>query len=229
MSTRSNRLIGGGIFDVLDRGALARISAQCHWQSHARGAVILGEQLPAEQQVMFVRAGRVKVTVQSESGREVILRTAGPGEIVGDYAAIDDCLPTGSVEALEDTVVACFSAEEFRALLLQYPQLLAAELHSFAADIRRLTDQVAELSTLAVGKRLLVYLLRFSDAAAAAAAPGMVPLADLPTHAEIAASISSHREAVTKELSRLEQDGVLARQGRVLLLNLPRLRARLVR
>jgi DNA-binding Lrp family transcriptional regulator len=37
-----------------------------------------------------------------------------------------------------------------------------------------------------------------------------------PTHSEIASRISTHREAVTRELSRLEGLGIIAREGRTL-------------
>jgi hypothetical protein len=41
-------------------------------------------------------------------------------------------------------------------------------------------------------------------------------LSPAPTHAEIASRISTHREAVTRELAWLEEKGFLAKQGRAL-------------
>lgn len=38
-----------------------------------------------------------------------------------------------------------------------------------------------------------------------------------PTHAEIASRTSTHREAVTRELNRLSRLGVIAQQGRTLI------------
>ncbi len=37
-----------------------------------------------------------------------------------------------------------------------------------------------------------------------------------PTHEDFASRISTHREAVTRELSRLEELGLLVRQGRAI-------------
>ena len=37
-----------------------------------------------------------------------------------------------------------------------------------------------------------------------------------PTHEEIASRISTHREAVTRELARLEEMGLIAKESRVL-------------
>jgi DNA-binding MarR family transcriptional regulator len=45
-----------------------------------------------------------------------------------------------------------------------------------------------------------------------------------PTHAELAARVSSHREAVTRELNRLETEGFLERRrGAIVILDRERL------
>jgi len=221
-----DNLIHGGIFAELDERTLARISQRCRWQLFAPGAVLLSDEL-LPQQVIYIQSGRVKVMVMSDAGREVIIRIAGAGEIVGDYSAIDGQPRNGTVQAVEETVAAGFRAEEFRELLLRYPQLMEAELRALAGSIRTLTDRVTELSTLSVSKRLLVYLLRQAGPAAGAAPPGFLPLGPLPTHAQIAASISTHREAVTKELGRLREEGVLSGEGSRSMINVPLVKLRL--
>jgi CRP-like cAMP-binding protein len=47
----------------------------------------------------------------------------------------------------------------------------------------------------------------------------------MPTHSEIANRVSTHREAVTRELLKLEKEGVVSRRGRSLIvLNIEMLR-----
>jgi Crp-like helix-turn-helix protein len=41
-------------------------------------------------------------------------------------------------------------------------------------------------------------------------------LSPAPTHEEIASRISTHREAVTREMARLEESGLLRKEGRTL-------------
>jgi len=81
-------------------------------------------------------------------------------------------------------------------------------------QVRRLTSRVVEFSTLAVRNRVQAELLRLAGALPPGANAAM--LSPAPTHAEIASRISTHREAVTRELSWLEERGIIAKEGRTL-------------
>ena len=89
----------------------------------------------------------------------------------------------------------------------------AALLH-FTNQIRALTERVFEFSTLAVRNRIQAELLRLTDFEVDA--DGAASLSPAPTHAEIASRVSTHREAVTRELQRLAQLGLIERKGRSL-------------
>jgi len=80
--------------------------------------------------------------------------------------------------------------------------------------MRRLTARVVEFSTLAVRHRIQAELLRLAGALPSGANTAI--LSPAPTHAEIASRISTHREAVTRELSWLEDKGIIAKEGRTL-------------
>ena len=80
--------------------------------------------------------------------------------------------------------------------------------------VRQLMSRAFEFGTLVVRERVLVELLRVAESAPHGS--GEIILSPAPTHEEIASRISTHREAVTKELSRLERLGLIARDGRAL-------------
>lgn len=84
-----------------------------------------------------------------------------------------------------------------------------------AGHVRRLTTRVFEFSTMAVRQRLRAELLRLAKPAASADT-GVI--ASLPTHAELASRISTHREAVSRELAWLDDGGFVVKQGRNLLI-----------
>jgi len=81
-------------------------------------------------------------------------------------------------------------------------------------QVRTLTGRVVEFSTLAVRNRVQAELLR--RAGDVPPTVNQAALSPAPTHAEIASRISTHREAVTRELSWLEDHGVIAKEGRTL-------------
>jgi CRP/FNR family transcriptional regulator, cyclic AMP receptor protein len=81
--------------------------------------------------------------------------------------------------------------------------------------IRALTTRVYEFSTLAVNNRIQAELLRLANLAPQGS--NAARIAPAPTHGDIASRVSSHREAVTRELNRLSRIGVIERRGGTLL------------
>ena len=79
---------------------------------------------------------------------------------------------------------------------------------------RKLSDRVFEFSTLAVRGRLYAELLRIAEPIQSQTNAALI--SPTPTHEEIASRISTHREAITLELARLEELGLVARTGRTL-------------
>jgi hypothetical protein len=80
-----------------------------------------------------------------------------------------------------------------------------------------MTDRVFEFSTLVVRKRLILELLRRAEEIEPL--NGQVSISPAPTHFELAARISTHREAVSREMSVLAKKGLIERRGGRLILH----------
>jgi CRP-like cAMP-binding protein len=118
------------------------------------------------------------------------------------------------------------SGKEFRKLLETQPVVAYAVLKGLVRNARGLTKRVYEFSTLAVNNRIQAELLRLASLAPREGKGARIEPA--PTHAEIASRISTHREAVTRELNRLAKIGVIVRRnGTLLVRDLDRLAAML--
>jgi CRP/FNR family transcriptional regulator, cyclic AMP receptor protein len=81
--------------------------------------------------------------------------------------------------------------------------------------IRALTTRVYEFSTLAVSNRIQAELLRLARLAETDGKSARITPA--PTHTEIASPVSTHREAITRELTRLSRTGLIEQQRNALL------------
>ena len=218
-------LSGVELFDSLgdsDRDALARL---CRWQRYAAHQYIIGHQ-DETNDVYFIVDGRVRVTVFSPSGKEVSFADLPAGKSFGEMAAIDGAPRSATVIALSNTVLASMSAGAFRRVLNDYPDVAAKVMQYLAGLVRKLSDRVVEFSVLAVRNRIHAELLRLArdqglDADTAVITP-------VPTHADIASRVSTHREAVTRELNALARDGLIERRdGALVIADVARL-ARLV-
>lgn len=199
-----------GIFRELKPGALSALAQRCRWREYGAGQLIVGHQ-DNSQQVFFIIEGRAKAIIYSLSGRPVTFRDMDSGDMFGEYAAIDGQPRSASVEAVSPCLVASMSRELFWEVLRDEPSVAAATLKRLTGQLRALSERIFEFSTLAVKNRIHAELLRL--ARDHVKKDGSASITPAPTHAEIASHISTHREAVTRELNELAHDGLVERRG----------------
>jgi CRP-like cAMP-binding protein len=161
--------------------------------------------------------------VVSTAGRETILRDIQAGEFFGELAALDLKPRSAGIIAVTDATLVRMPSPAFRQAIHRHPDICDQVLAVLVREIRTLANRANEMSGLSMKPRLWAELLRL--ARASPTAPEERVISPPPTHAELAARVSSHREAVTRELSALERAGLVARRrGAIVLLDADRLR-----
>jgi CRP/FNR family transcriptional regulator, cyclic AMP receptor protein len=160
-------------------------------------------------QVYLLLEGRVQIRLLMHSGTEAILRDLNPGDFFGELAALDDGPRSAWAVALSDCVLARISGEAFRALVTEVPAAATWMQQRLVAQIRDLTHRWFELNVLQVRSRLHCELARMCGAS-----EDSVILDPAPSHAELAARIGTHREAVTREIGFLSRSGILEQEGK---------------
>lgn len=163
-------------------------------------------------EVYFVLSGSFEVLITARDGQDVVVRDLGPGAMFGDLAALDQQPRSATVTATSEGSVARVSAEAFMAAVLEVPGASRWFMQRLGKEIRRLTDKIFELSALAARGRLHCELLRL--VASSPRSGTFVRLEPAPTHESLAQRIGSQREAVSRELARLEKASVLHRARR---------------
>lgn len=167
-------------------------------------------------------AGTVHVMIQS-AGREVLLRRIAAGEFFGELAAIDGQPRSSGIVAVTDVTIARMPATVFRTAIHSHYDICDQLLALLAGQIRALANRVNEFSTLDVRYRIYAELLRLSRPEAGGA--GRAFISPPPVHAEIAARVSTRREAVAREMKALERGGLVERRrGAIVLTDTERLR-----
>ena len=202
------------IFGSLSPKALQQLEQSCSWRYREPGEPIIGY-LESSDEVFFVISGEARVTIYSHSGKAVSFSELKRGDVFGEYPAIIGGPRSASVEARTRCLIAAMSCVAFRKLLHDEPTVSQALLAKFVTKIRSLTARVYEFSTLAVNNRIQAELLRLVNSAPKLGKSGRIE--PLPTHAEIASRVSTHREAVSREINRLANIGIIERQGATLI------------
>lgn len=211
---RPERTLGNvSLFRELPADDLEALSARCCWHRFAPGQLIF-DYSDEPTDVFFVVRGRVRVTYYSLSGKEVMFRDLLAGEVFGEVSAIDGRPRSASVIALGETLTASLSTGQFWDVLRSHAAVNAAVMRRLAELVRRLTQRVVEASTLAVRDRVHAEMLRLARESTPAGSRAVIP--NMPTHAEIASRIGTHREAVTRELNQLLRDGLIEKHGSVI-------------
>lgn len=164
--------------------------------------------------VFFVVSGTLRVNMYAPDGRTVLFRDIGHGETIGELAAIDGKRRSASVEARTESDVLVMSGRAFRDLVAREPGVALALLGRTIGLVRELSDRIFQLSSLGVSNRIHAELLRLARATGATA--GRVVLSPAPRQSDIADRIATNREAVSREISQLTRLGILARDGKAL-------------
>ncbi len=201
--------------DGLAREDRAELERQWAVRKYERDEAIIGHD-ETDRDVYFVLEGRARATIYSDGGKMVAYREIDAGGIFGELAAIDGKARSASVIALEPMRVARLSAPAFRHLVDTRPDFTWALLVHLSVQMRRMTERVYEFSTLVVRKRLIRELLRLAGDQHRGHEPASIFPA--PTHFDLATMISTHREAVSREMSELAKRHLVERRGRKLML-----------
>lgn len=177
----------------------------CHIDS---GDEVLGPDAN-ERSVCFVLHGAIRVSHTARTGREVILVERGSGEFVGLFEQTGSSNASFRIVATQPTCVAFMRCSELTQIVLQHPKVLERLLSHGLDFTHHLSERLVELATLKVRHRIYVELLRLAGGEDGQA--NTLALSPAPRHSELASRVCTHREAVTRELGRLEKAGVIQR------------------
>lgn len=193
------------LLEVLEPEARRQLLSHARLIRARKGQTVLsrGE---ASTDLLIVQEGRLRAVLYGADGREVSLRELSTGQLIGELAAVDGGVRSVSIVAVADSRLMALSRQAFQELIDSSPAAVTWLMRRLVNQVRSLTDRVFELSALNVQTRLHCELLRLSRKHGGEINPS-------PTHAELASRIATHREAVTRELSMLEERKVL-RSGR---------------
>jgi CRP/FNR family transcriptional regulator, cyclic AMP receptor protein len=202
-------LASSTLLKTLSPAEICAIGKRCSWR-HCEPQEHILEQHDRDNAVYFVMRGTVRAVIYSGDGKEIIFRNLGPGECFGEFAAIDGEPRCASIVALTRTTVALMPAGVFMELMTKHPEIGVTVATQLVKLVRGLSERVVEFSVLTVQQRVCAELIRLTNGRGQAGNTAVIT--PPPLHAEIAGRIATHREAVTKELNRLERAGLIEKR-----------------
>ncbi len=154
--------------------------------------------------VLLLIEGRVKVALLGPQGREAILGFVGPGELVGDVAALDGGPRSATVEAVDPVRALVVPRAAFERFASARPEAALALLRSLARRLRQADEQRLEFAAYDVVGRVARRLVDLCDRHGEPVEGGTMITLPL-SQDELAAWTGSSREAVAKALQLLRR------------------------
>lgn len=156
----------------------------------------------------IIARGKVRIFKTSIGGREQVLAVNMPGESVAELPVFDGGPFPASAVATEETEIAYISRRDFQAYCLEHPDVALKVLKVVGARLRRLVGIIEELSFTTVRQRLISVLLKLAQGEGTNTSRGVE--IQLPaSHQELANQLGTVRELISRNLMRLQAEGLL--------------------
>ena len=204
------------LFRALRPPVIERLASYMEQRSIARGGIIFAKG-DVDTGLMGVLAGSVKISVASATGRNIVLNTIHAGDVFGEIALLDGHPRPTDATAMSDCELVVIEHQDFMPFLRSEPEVGLQFIEILCARLRRISEQVHDMTFLDLPTRLAKTLLRLTAAIEATAPTGKVAI----TQHEISQIIGQSREGTNKQLRawakqgwiRLERGGVSVLQS----------------
>jgi len=211
-STIGQTLAKVPIFSGLTESELSFLAQRAVLHSYSAAQSVFGEGEPCSE-LYVVESGHVRIFKSSTNGREQVLGIDGPGSSIAELPVFDGGNYPASVTAIDEAKLLFVSKQDFQALCLAHPQVALKVLRVVGSRLRRLVGIIEELSFTTVRHRLASFLLRLAQKEGTRSAAG-IEITLPASNQELASHIGTVRELVSRNLSRLQVEGMLQIDGR---------------
>jgi CRP/FNR family transcriptional regulator, cyclic AMP receptor protein len=205
----------GEFFQGLSTAAMSDFHSIASLSSVSESTALFreGEELSG---VLFLLAGRVKLSVNSNNGGRLILGTAGPGEILGLTSAVLGCPYDLTAEAQFPCTIASVKQESFLKFLVYHSLASQNVARELSFDSKRTYGQLRTLGfNLSAPTKLARLFMSWCTENVHVGRGARIPCSF--THVEIGEHIGVSRETVTRTLNEFKSAGLIEQRGILLI------------
>ncbi len=195
------------LFSSLSPSEVQQLAARTLRKFFSAGELLFCEGEPCKGLHIIAR-GNVRIFKTSLSGREQVLAVNTDGESVAELPVFDGGPYPASAIAITDTEIVFISRGDFHAHCMEHPEVSLKVLSVVGARLRRLVGIIEELSFTTIRQRLISALIKLAQAAGRPTERGIE--FQLPgSHQELANQLGTVRELISRNLMRLQAEGLL--------------------
>lgn len=212
------------LFSGLSPDEVRMLAAHFVRRRYGHGELLFSEGDPCRG-LYIIESGKLRIFKSSPNGREQVLAVEGPGGSVAELPVFDGGPYPASASTVEDSQILFVSRPDLRSFCLQHPEVALKMLAVVGARLRRLVGIIEELSFTTVRQRLVAALVRLAQATGKKTDRG-IEFELAGTHQEMAHQLGTVRELVSRNLMRLQAEGLLDVEAHnIVILDMPGLSA----
>jgi CRP/FNR family transcriptional regulator len=157
--------------------------------------------------VYYLKKGRIKLSVLSNSGKEIAIDIIQAGEMFGEFALIDESERSNMTQALDDVTILVFKKHDFVSLLKSQSNLALNYIRMVGDRRRRMEKKLSDITSKEVPARVCELLHELSAYALPAGGghQSLIPL----MHQDVASLIGASRQTTTSVLNDLMRLGFI--------------------
>lgn len=202
------------IFADLGDEALADLDARTTRRRYAadQGIFRKGD---AGSFLLALTSGRVKLSILSQGGRELLIRQAEAGDIVGEIACLDGAERSTDATAAAATEALFLSREDYLAVADRHPSLREAAIVHLCGLLRATNDRLESVSLYQLQARIARFLLFTLNQLHGADHGARATLPMTLNQTDLGLMVGASRPKVNKVLRDLRDLGILDQDGSV--------------
>ncbi len=174
----------------------------------------------APEALFIVKTGKVKVLRHSTDGKDVVLRVASIGQMLGAVATFDGGGYPGTAQAIEDCTLLLLARNDCLTLVSRYPVFALAVINDMGNRLRSSAEQIRSLAVERVEQRIARILLKLGASAGSDLPEGRV--IEMPlTRQDVADMTGTTVETAIRVMSKFRRNDLIrTRRGKVVLVDL---------
>lgn len=199
------------LFENLEDETILKISGLGKMKTFTKDVVVLLEHETGNALFVIV-SGKVKVSRESDDGREVILTYLNPNDFFGEMALLDGLARSATVTAIEDTELFIIERADFIDLLYNHPEVSISLLQELTKRLRAADMKIKSLSLKDAEGKVATVILQIADDVGKIR-QGVVEIEKLPYQHDLANMAGTSRETISRTLHNFVKKGLIELDG----------------
>jgi CRP/FNR family transcriptional regulator, cyclic AMP receptor protein len=205
------------IFSDLDTDRLKQISQLGSRKFYKKDSTVLHEDETGSALFVII-SGRVKISRESDDGKEVILTILNESDFFGEMAILDGMSRSATVTAIEESELFLIQRVDFLILLQEHPEISVALLQELTQRLRASDMRIKSLSLKDAEGKVASVILQLADDIGKIK-QGKVEIERLPFQHDLANMAGTSRETISRTIHSFVKRGLIELEGARLRIN----------